>query len=114
MSIPGGGSIVGKGLRLLIAERDDWRCVYCGSEVSFEAWKYQDSDARSLAVIDHVIPRSQGGNNDECNLVLACSRCNSGKGNRSIEAWLNGNGKTARRWRSFGHVLDLERRTAST
>lgn len=104
---------VGVRLRISIAERDGWRCVYCGSTVSFEAWGHDHPEARTLAVIDHVIPRCDGGGDEAANLVLACSTCNSGKGNRSLSAWLNGKGKTARRWRTFGHVLDIERRCAS-
>lgn len=32
-----------------------------------------------MATIDHVIPLSKGGTNDEENLVTCCSRCNSKK-----------------------------------
>ncbi len=57
--------------RSMIYKRDNNSCQYCGS-------------TRSLT-IDHVIPRSRGGNDSWNNLVLACSRCNVKKGNKFLE-----------------------------
>lgn len=48
-------------------------CVYCG-----------DANADSL---DHVIPRSRGGDDHPSNLVPACRPCNSSKGARTPEEW---------------------------
>lgn len=61
-------------LRFQILERDQFRCRYCGAEAS-ETVKLQ---------VDHVYPRSQGGTNEESNLVTACWDCNSGKGARVL------------------------------
>lgn len=36
---------------------------------------------------DHVIPLARGGNNDPENVVPACRRCNSSKGNRTPAEW---------------------------
>jgi hypothetical protein len=47
----------------------DGRCRYCGS--------------LERLTIDHVIPRCQGGRDDESNLVVACRSCNSRKGGRT-------------------------------
>jgi 5-methylcytosine-specific restriction endonuclease McrA len=47
--------------------RDRYRCVYCGSK------------GKPLT-IDHVIPRSKGGNNDWENCVACCKACNHKKG----------------------------------
>jgi len=46
------------------------RCVYCGRDLM--------SDARSFlsSSLDHVLPRSRGGNNHPENLVAACGPCN--------------------------------------
>jgi len=49
-----------------VFKRDGNQCVYCGSN-------------RQLT-IDHVIPTSKGGENDWNNVVTACARCNSEKG----------------------------------
>lgn len=54
-----------------VFRRDSYACQYCGS-------------AKDLT-IDHVIPRSKNGKSTWSNLVTACKRCNSRKGDRSPE-----------------------------
>ena len=56
-----------------VFKRDDYACQYCGK--------------KEHLTIDHVTPRSKGGKSAWDNLVTACSRCNSLKGNNTpIEA----------------------------
>lgn len=50
--------------------RDDFRCQYC---------------ERPAESIDHVMPRSQGGQHTWDNVVAACRRCNTKKGGRTPE-----------------------------
>ena len=53
-----------------IISRDKHTCVYCSFKGdSFEKWLQLS--------IDHLIPKSQGGNDDFENLVTACNHCNS-------------------------------------
>ena len=40
--------------------------------------------------VDHVIPRTQSGPSFAWNMVRACVRCNSAKGNRTPEQWRAG------------------------
>jgi len=54
--------------------RDKNQCQYCGIIES----------PRDMT-IDHVIPRSRGGENTWTNLVTCCKRCNQKKGNRTPE-----------------------------
>lgn len=49
--------------------RDGHRCAYCGS-------------AKAMT-IDHVLPRSRGGEWSWLNCVAACEPCNNRKGNRT-------------------------------
>ena len=60
--------------RLAIYLRDGMECAYCGHAVE---------DGASLT-LDHVVPRSQGGGNVACNLVTACMRCNTARGDRPV------------------------------
>jgi 5-methylcytosine-specific restriction endonuclease McrA len=55
--------------RKAVLARDGWTCQYCGS------------DKHSLTV-DHVIPRSRGGESVWENIVASCAPCNRKKGNR--------------------------------
>jgi 5-methylcytosine-specific restriction endonuclease McrA len=55
--------------RRAVFARDDGRCVYCGAP------------ATSL---DHVVPRSRGGEHCWENVVSACGRCNHVKADRTI------------------------------
>lgn len=57
--------------RALIYKRDDHECQYCGS--------------RENLTIDHVIPRSKGGQDTWDNLVTCCSSCNHKKGNNLLK-----------------------------
>lgn len=51
-----------------VLRRDANRCGYCG---------------KTAATIDHVIPRSRGGEDSWENLVACCLRCNNAKSNRT-------------------------------
>ena len=57
--------------RFNIYRRDDYKCLYCGSD-------------RSLT-LDHIIPRSKGGKNSWTNLATCCMKCNITKGDRFLE-----------------------------
>lgn len=52
--------------------RDNFTCQYCGNQ--------QRGDQLT---IDHVLPRSRGGQSTWSNCVLACSDCNSRKADRT-------------------------------
>jgi 5-methylcytosine-specific restriction endonuclease McrA len=58
--------------RLRIYMRDKFRCQYCGEKRT----------AADLT-LDHIFPRSRGGDNSPLNIVAACVRCNNRKGNRT-------------------------------
>ncbi len=61
-----------KDIRQSILERDGEVCGYCGAtEGPFE--------------IDHIYPRSKGGNNDPSNLMVACRPCNRSKRDRVLD-----------------------------
>lgn len=55
--------------RKAVLARDAWTCQYCGRQ------------AGGLTV-DHVIPRSRGGQSVWENIVASCGPCNRKKGNR--------------------------------
>jgi 5-methylcytosine-specific restriction endonuclease McrA len=57
--------------RTNIFRRDRGECQYCGSK-------------RHLT-IDHVIPKSKGGQTVWTNLITACNRCNVNKGDKTPE-----------------------------
>jgi 5-methylcytosine-specific restriction endonuclease McrA len=53
-----------------IIRRDNHKCAYCGK-------------TDLLLTIDHIIPRSKGGVDSWENLISACPKCNSKKGDRT-------------------------------
>ncbi|MCP4246754.1 MAG: HNH endonuclease [bacterium] len=55
-----------------IYTRDQNRCQYCGK-------RFKPAELS----LDHVVPRSRGGNNAWENLVCCCVRCNVKKGGRT-------------------------------
>jgi len=54
--------------RRAVFARDGWECQYCG--------------ARASLTVDHVIPRSKGGDSGWENIVASCAPCNRRKGDR--------------------------------
>lgn len=54
-----------------VLRRDGHRCAYCGAHAT---------------TVDHVRPRSRGGENSWENLVACCLRCNALKADRSLES----------------------------
>lgn len=55
--------------RKAVLARDGWMCQYCGTE-------------KVGLTVDHVIPRSRGGQSVWENIVASCASCNRRKGNR--------------------------------
>ena len=64
-----------------VLRRDGHRCAYCGGHAT---------------TVDHVLPRSRGGQDSWENLVGCCVRCNNAKGDRTPEE----KGWTLR-WRAY-------------
>jgi 5-methylcytosine-specific restriction endonuclease McrA len=58
--------------RRALFARDGWRCVYCGT-------------TSGRLTLDHVVPRSRGGDSVWENVVTSCAPCNLKKGNRLLE-----------------------------
>ncbi|MBN3032659.1 MAG: HNH endonuclease [Candidatus Saganbacteria bacterium] len=52
--------------------RDNHTCQYCGR-------------TNTELTLDHVVPKSRGGEESWSNLVVCCPRCNSKKGDRTLE-----------------------------
>lgn len=67
------------GQRARIIERDKATCYMCSRRLAIED-----------ITLDHVVPRSRGGDDGDDNLKVACEPCNSRKGDRLISecSWL--------------------------
>jgi hypothetical protein len=59
--------------RSFVFERAGHRCAYCG--------------AQGQLTIDHVVPLSRGGDNNQENLAAACRPCNASKKDRTPAEW---------------------------
>ena len=57
--------------RRALFARDGWRCAYCGSSTS-------------KLTLDHIVPRSRGGESVWENVVASCAPCNRRKGDRLL------------------------------
>jgi 5-methylcytosine-specific restriction endonuclease McrA len=58
--------------RRALFARDGWRCVYCGT-------------GGGRLTLDHVVPRSRGGDSVWENVVTSCAPCNLRKGDRLLD-----------------------------
>lgn len=61
-----------------IKARDGERCVYCART---------KEESGAYLQLDHLIPRSAGGQDTAENLVVACRRCNSARQDMTLQAW---------------------------
>lgn len=60
-----------------------WRCFYCNNSV------FENSQDRELCMTkDHLVPVINGGSDYIENIAVACKRCNSLKGKKSLEEFL--------------------------
>jgi 5-methylcytosine-specific restriction endonuclease McrA len=76
---------INQSLRLKIFNRDGGMCQICGAKTRFNN-SLSDSPFSNLPVsgsVDHIIPISKGGTNEEINLRWSCRSCNCSRGNRS-------------------------------
>ncbi len=78
--------VVGRGisqqLRNKIFERNGFTCRLCGG-CSADPDPFNPSRKLRLH-IDHILPISQGGTNEEGNLRVLCSACNAGRSNIQV------------------------------
>ncbi|KUK85479.1 MAG: HNH endonuclease domain protein [candidate division TA06 bacterium 34_109] len=61
---------ISKRLRFEVFKRDSFKCQYCGR-----------SAPDVILQVDHIVPVSEGGDNDMLNLITSCQSCNLGKSN---------------------------------
>jgi hypothetical protein len=67
-------------LRLAVYARDGWTCLWCLRPVSWAPGRGRWSDCRPAAAsLDHLRPKSAGGQNHHGNLVTLCVGCNARK-----------------------------------
>ena len=84
-------------------ERDGWRCRFCDCRVVppkarsamraalpgavpwSEAEGFHGAFYALSASVDHIVPHSAGGTNEEANIVTACWSCQFGRGAWSLE-----------------------------
>lgn len=57
-----------------IYRRDNHRCIYCGD--------------KNFLTLDHIHPKSKGGQNTWKNLVTCCNKCNVTKGDMTLHEFL--------------------------
>jgi hypothetical protein len=73
-------SRLSKKKKLEIMASDFFKCTYCGIS----------GDDKTL-VVDHILPRSEGGENNDLNLTTSCVVCNSKKSNLSVFKFIEKN-----------------------
>ncbi len=68
--------LITKTARFSVFSKCRFTCQYCGRK-----------PPEVVLEIDHIIPKSRGGSNRQCNLIAACFDCNRGKRDTPISAF---------------------------
>ena len=72
--------------------RDKFECQYCGSKENLE--------------IDHIIPLSKGGTNEDDNLITCCHNCNKLKSDKDFDVFFNENKNLFKNLDRVSKILD--------
>ena len=81
-------------LAQVLSNRDGgYRCAYCGCELIPPGASIAQTSIilrrkGRQGSIDHVVPKSEGGDDKLSNLVLACIPCNNAKGSKPPHEFL--------------------------
>lgn len=73
-----------------IYARDAWHCLWCANPVVLQAGEVRAGTftlGERAATLDHLVPRSAGGDNNAANLLTCCSACNESRGDTEAAAW---------------------------
>lgn len=70
-----GSKWISRERRLALYLRDGLACAYCGANI--------EEDEVTLS-LDHLTPHCDGGSNGTMNLITACRKCNSSRGDRPV------------------------------
>ena len=81
-------------------EEQQQKCLYCDAGISATALTAGDNSVQ----VDHILPFSRSGDNSFRNKVLAHTRCNQEKGNRTPFEWMEGD---PQRWEAFAARIDV-------
>ena len=60
-------------VRQTLSERQNHRCCWCGERMA-------DDPGPRQTTLEHVVPSSRGGSDDEANLAASCRECNHDRG----------------------------------
>ena len=71
--------------RRRVFERDSYTCRYCG----FDMRLHVPYPHLGMLTVDHIIPRSAGGDDRDKNLVTCCVPCNRRKRNLRLEEFVD-------------------------
>lgn len=75
--------------RLEVADKCGYRCWYCGRsfDEALSSTELFKRHSMSMLTVDHLVPLSRGGKDDDDNLVLSCVSCNSRKHSRTVDEY---------------------------
>ncbi len=80
-----GAKWISRSTRYRIYMRDGWRCLWClqplyAVRLGTPIGPHASAPDRTVATLDHIVPRASGGANAPGNLVTSCIVCNEKRG----------------------------------
>ena len=73
------------------------KCAYCGR-------RYDDEKTKKT--MDHVVPKSKGGETSLANIIICCQNCNVKKGNEDMDVFIKQNKRVKANLLNTGITID--------
>ena len=83
---------------LLFVIENGVKCAYCHR-------KYDDIKVKRT--VDHIIPKSKGGETTPNNVLICCGTCNVDKGNENVEDYIKNNKRAKENIRRYMAKIEL-------
>jgi 5-methylcytosine-specific restriction endonuclease McrA len=86
----------------------EWKCPYCGNAFGTSYSRRGAWHGWLKPTVDHIVPRSFGGDDTKENLLAICQVCNKLKSDHIFKSYRELISYLQRKWRRKGFEVDID------